>query len=198
MTFVSRETQSLLQRYLELLEKWNARINLVSPRSLVDAGQRHIRDCLQVAEVASDVSGHWVDLGSGGGLPGLILAIALAEADLSFTLIESDQRKVAFLRTVVRELALTNTAVIAERIEHAPPQEADHVSARALASLDRLLPMVERHLAPNGTAWLMKGRSWGAECASARHQWQFDLEAFPSNTDADAAILKISGVSAHG
>lgn len=197
MMDVSRETEDRLRAYVELLKKWNPRINLVSAESIKDAATRHIEDCFQLAELTASTTGQWLDLGSGGGFPGLVVAIALAEADITFTMIESDSRKAAFLRTVTRELTLTNTAVINQRIEVVPPQNADNLSARALAPLDVLLGMAARHLAPGGTAWLMKGRMWKAEVDHARHLWQFDMDAIRSKTDPEAAILKITGVSAH-
>ncbi|MGR3248612.1 MAG: 16S rRNA (guanine(527)-N(7))-methyltransferase RsmG [Paracoccus sp. (in: a-proteobacteria)] len=198
MSDVSRETEEKLREFLILLRKWNPRINLVAPDTLQHAQFRHVEDCLQLAEIVSRPKGSWVDLGSGGGFPGLILAIACQDHPATFTLIESDRRKSAFLRTVARDLDLSNVVIMAERAEKVPTMHATQVSARALAPLDRLLMMVVHHMAPHGTAWLMKGRTWREECDAARHLWSFDLEAFQSKTDPDAAILKITGVSAHG
>ncbi|MTE00771.1 16S rRNA (guanine(527)-N(7))-methyltransferase RsmG [Paracoccus sp. YIM 132242] len=194
---VSRETSSRLQAYAELLRHWNSRINLVAPGSLSELQTRHIDDCLQVADLIQDGTGHWVDLGSGGGLPGLVLAIAKADTDISFTLVESDQRKAAFLRTVVRELDLTRVKVVSRRVETLPPLNAAHVSARALAPLRQLMAYLHLHLAPTGTAFLMKGRQWQGEVEDARTEWVFDCVAHPSRTQEGAAILEVSGVS-HG
>lgn len=133
-----------------------------------------------------------MDLGSGGGLPGLIVAIA--RPDLTVTLLESDQRKATFIRTVIRELGLKNSSVIASRIESAEPLSADNVSARALAPLSLLLSYVHRHMIPSGRAWLMKGRNWQAEVEEAKAIWKFELVSHPSQTDTDAAILEISGI----
>jgi 16S rRNA (guanine527-N7)-methyltransferase len=110
-------------------------------------------------------------------------------------LVESDQRKSAFLRTVIRELSLQNVSILTGRIENVPPLGANFVSARALAPLSALLSMVQRHMHQNGTAIFLKGRSWKAECDEARKEWRFDVTSFPSKTDPDAAILKITGVS---
>ena len=136
---VSRETFARLETYVGLIQKWNPRINLVSRNSLDDLWIRHIEDSLQVAR-AIPMPDRWVDLGSGGGLPGLVAAILAAEEspDTRFTLIESDQRKSVFLRTVARECDL-NVQVISDRIEKAKPQKADVLSARALADLTTLL-----------------------------------------------------------
>lgn len=194
-TGVSRETIERFDAYQDLIRKWNPRINLVAPSTLVDLQQRHIDDCLQIVDRVGVPAGHWVDIGSGGGLPGIVLAIALAEHKLAFTLIESDQRKATFLRTVIRELSLDSAKILTARIEQAEPQNADYLSARALAPLPRLMAYLDRHLSPEGQAWLMKGQQWQQEVAEARKTWAFDLESFDSVTQPGAAVLKISGVT---
>ena len=181
--------------FAALVEKWNPRINLVAASTLPVLRSRHINDCSQILAETGPVSGHWVDLGSGGGFPGLVIAIFGASWPLDVTLVESDQRKSTFLRTVAREAGLDRVTVISDRIEAVPDLQADHLSARALASLSALLPMVVRHLRPEGQAWLMKGRAWRDECELARQNWRFDLRAIPSRTDPEAAILNITGVS---
>ena len=194
---VSRETGVRLEQYEDLLRHCNSRINLIAPSTVSDIRQRHIEDCLQLARICPASKGTWLDIGSGGGLPGLILAIAKADSDLKFTLIESDQRKATFLRTVIRELALTNCRVIAKRIEGVEPLNTDYISARALAPLPRLMAYLDHHLSKDGQAWLMKGQQWQTEIEDARADWTFTCEAFPSETQQGAAILKISGLS-HG
>ena len=136
----------------------------------------------------------WLDLGSGGGLPGLVVAAALGDTT-SVTLIESDGRKCAFLRTAAREMGLDNVTVVNERIEAVSAQAAEVVSARALASLPSLLHFVMRHISPNGVALLPKGRGWREEITAAQLDWQFHYEPLPSMTDPEAVILKISKVS---
>lgn len=192
---VSRETSERLEIYVDLIRKWNPRINLVSRSSLDQVWERHIADSLQVFALAPAFS-HWVDIGSGGGLPGLVAAICGAEAapEAKFTLIESDQRKCAFLRTVARETGVPVT-VHAQRIEEAAPQDADVLSARALADLVTLLEFAERHVAKSGICLFSKGASWKKELADARAQWRFDCDAVTSITEPQAAILKIQGVS---
>ena len=192
---VSRETLARLETYAALLQKWNPRINLVSRNSLADLWTRHIVDSVQVFRVGPETD-HWVDLGSGGGFPGLVVAILAAEEmpACRVTLIESDQRKSAFLRTVARETGVSCT-VLSERIETAPPQQAGVLSARALADLNTLLSYAERHLAPGGTALFPKGVSWEKEVEEARVQWSFDLDPITSLTEPGAAILKVEGVS---
>ncbi|UXU75733.1 MULTISPECIES: 16S rRNA (guanine(527)-N(7))-methyltransferase RsmG [unclassified Paracoccus (in: a-proteobacteria)] len=185
---VSRET-ALLHSYAALIRKWNPAINLVAPSTLDELEQRHIADSQQLVTAAEAARGHWVDLGSGGGLPGVVVAIC--RPDLAVTLIESDRRKSAFLRNVARELGLANTTVLNARIEAAPAQHANHVSARALAALPQLLAYASRHLRSDGTAWFLKGRTWQSEVDAARKIWQFRLEVTASRTDTEAAILKI-------
>ena len=195
MRSVSRETMDRLSIYRALVEKWNPKINLVSPSTLPDFESRHLLDSLQLADIAEPKEGIWLDLGSGGGLPGLVVAIMTVDRPLSVTLVESDQRKTAFLRNAIRELSLKNVSVISDRIMSITAQNADYISARALASLPQLLEMVLMHMKPTGTAYLMKGRTWREELVQARTDWQFDLDAVPSRTDPEAAILKVTGVS---
>lgn len=192
MTIVSRETEDQLTAYAALIRKWNPRINLVAPASLEHLETRHIADSVQLAELGQAQPGNWLDLGSGGGLPGIVLAIF--RPSFPVFLLESDQRKATFLRTVARELGLKNVAVYAQRIERQDPLAATNVSARALAPLPRLMAYVERHLESSGTAWLMKGRNWRAEVEEAKIHWQFELTAHPSRTDSDAAILEITRI----
>lgn len=188
---VSRET-SQLATYAALIRKWNPAINLVAPSTLEDLETRHIFDSEQLASVSSAAKGSWVDLGSGGGLPGIVLGVA--RPDLELTLLESDQRKCSFLRTAVRELNLKNINVLSKRIEEVQPLLARNLSARALAPLPLLMSYIDRHLANDGTAWLMKGRNWQSEVAEAKLTWQFDLKTHPSKTESGAAILEITGI----
>jgi len=192
---VSRETLERLTAYVALIEKWTPRINLVSKASLPGIWDRHIRDSAQVFWEAPTAR-TWVDLGSGGGLPGLVVAILAKEMNpnLSVTLIESDQRKAIFLWTVARDLDLSCN-VLTERIERAPVQSADVVSARAVADLSLLLGYADRHLAPDGAALFPKGARWPGELAAAQNDWRFTFDAVPSTTDPRAVILRIHGVS---
>lgn len=193
---VSRETSEKLDRYIALLEKWNPKINLVSTSSLKDAASRHILDSLQILQLQKHVNSNYVDLGSGGGFPGAVIAIALAQSNPSahVTLIESDQRKCVFLRTVSRE---TNTPfkVLAERIEDVKPQAADVLTARALAPLTNLLSFTQRHMSPTGTAFFPKGETWEEEVAACQKQWNFQCKVHKSVTSPNAVILEIGDVS---
>ncbi len=192
---VSRETQARLDIYLALLRRWNPRINLVSQATLDNAWGRHVVDSAQLLPLCPQTARSWVDLGSGGGLPGIVVACMAAETHpaLSVTLIESDARKTVFLQTVARELELS-VRVLSQRIEAAHPQHADVVSARALAPLDRLLSYVERHVAPGGCALLHKGARYDEELSTALASWDFSYEIYPSRTAAASVILKIEGL----
>jgi 16S rRNA (guanine527-N7)-methyltransferase len=192
---VSRETSDRLERFVALLLKWNPAINLVSKSTLSDVWARHITDSAQLYPLAPSGFRHWADLGSGGGFPGIVIAIIAAEQapQALVTLVDSDQRKATFLRQVMRELDL-NGNVESERIEAMPPLGADVVSARALAPLDRLCDFSQRHLTPDGVALFLKGRTGEEEVAAARKQWVFKLTEIPSVTSADATICKLEGL----
>ncbi|WP_084351178.1 16S rRNA (guanine(527)-N(7))-methyltransferase RsmG [Primorskyibacter flagellatus] len=193
---VSRETYEKLQRYVDLLLAWTAKINLISKKSASDVWHRHIIDSIQVFQSIEHPSKTWLDLGSGGGLPGLVVAILATEAspEMKTVLVESDLRKAAFLRNVIRKLDLHAT-VMSERIENLDPLKANVVSARALADLDTLLSFANLHLAYDGTAIFSKGEKWQKEVDKARESWRFDLDVIQSKTDPMAAILKIGGIS---
>ena len=191
---VSRETTDRLRALERLLVKWNPAINLVSKATLPQAWDRHILDSAQIYQLAPP-SSHWVDLGSGGGFPGLVIACLATELrpELKVTLVESDQRKATFLRQAARELSL-NTAVISARIEAVDPLAADILSARALAPLTDLLAFADRHMRPEGTALFPKGVSWRDEVARAQEGWHFDSVTHPSATDPNGAILAVKAI----
>ena len=193
---VSRETLDDLGHYVDLIVKWNPKINLVSRSTLADIWSRHIEDSLQVYYHTRPNNCHWLDIGSGGGLPGLVIAILAKHDDqgVSVTLMESDQRKSVFLRTVIRELNLP-AKVVTDRIELAEPVKADILSARALADLSMLMDFSERHLSQDGYALFQKGKNWQSEVQAAQESWQFEFEVFKSITDEDAVVLKIGGIS---
>lgn len=193
---VSRETMDRLHVFEKTLLKWNPKINLVSKASVEHLWKRHIIDSVQVFQCVNTCPKTWVDIGSGGGFPGIIVAILAAEflPDMQVSLIESDQRKSVFLRSVARECGVS-VNVITNRIEQVEPQNAEILSARALADLNVLLGFAERHLSPKGIALFQKGARWKKEVDNAREQWRFDVEPITSLTEADAVILKIQGVA---
>ena len=189
-------TVARLEALVALLRKWNSAINLVAPASLSDVWRRHVADSAQVFALRPAGARHWLDLGSGGGFPGLVVAILAAETapELRVELVESDQRKCIFLETAARELGLDVT-VTRGRIEKIPPRQADVISARALAPLDRLCLYALRHLAPGGTCLFLKGADVDSEIVEARRHFDFDLSLSPSQTDARGVIAKLTGLS---
>ena len=189
---VSRETLEKLTAYAALLRKWTVKINLVSKASEADLETRHIWDSAQIFD---GQSGDWLDFGSGGGLPAVVVGV-LAQGDghaLSLKMVESDQRKAAFLRTCARELDVP-FEVSTQRVEDLATHAANTVSARALASLDALLGMAVPHLADGGTCVFMKGEAWAQELEVARQNWRFSCDAAPSKTNEKAAILRIKDI----
>jgi 16S rRNA (guanine527-N7)-methyltransferase len=179
-----------LQIFVGLLAKWNAAINLVSPASLAEVWTRHVADSAQVLDVASIRRARWLDMGSGAGFPGIVIALITADTPnpVEMTLVESDRRKAAFLSTVSRETGVP-MIIQAARIEAVAPQNADTVSARALAPLVRLCSFAERHLAPHGAALFLKGGHYDAEIAEARRTWSFALDVRRSSTDPAGVVL---------
>ncbi|KIC40922.1 16S rRNA methyltransferase [Ruegeria sp. ANG-S4] len=192
---VSRETLQRLSKYVDLVQRWNPRINLVSRNSLDEIWTRHVLDSAQVFRCAPSAD-HWVDLGSGGGFPGMVCAIMAIEdsPETRFTLVESDQRKSAFLRTVVRETK-ANCRVLSKRIETLDALNADVVSARALADLRTLISFCDKHLNKSGIALLPKGENWKKEVSEARQEWKFQADPITSLTEPKAVILMVKGVT---
>jgi 16S rRNA (guanine527-N7)-methyltransferase len=192
---VSRETLDDLHAFEALAQRWNSAINLVSKASAGHLWDRHILDSAQVFSACPPRAQSWVDLGSGGGFPGIVVAVLAKELrpDLRVTLVESDQRKATFLRQVCQALNLSAT-VLSKRIETLEPLVADVVSARALAPLASLIGFAEQHLAGNGTAIFPKGARFADEIAEARKVWLFDVDIKPSLSEAEAAILVIRNI----
>lgn len=189
---VSRETVERLEAYQALVKKWNPAINLVGRSTLSDFWQRHVVDSAQLYGIGPKTCNLWADLGSGGGMPGVVLAAMALELDpnRATVCIESDVRKATFLRTCARELDISLT-VHSKRIDEVAPLGADILSARALAPLVQLLDFAERHLSPDGQAIFPKGATWRDELAESLETWRFSTQEYPSQTDPQAVILKI-------
>ena len=183
------------EAHLGLLEKWNPRINLVSRDSLGVAWGRHFADSAQLWRLRPVAARLWLDLGSGAGFPGLVIAAFAADEapDLQVRLVESDQRKAAFLREAARVQGLA-VSVEAVRVQDLAPQRADVVSARALAPLATLLGMVEKHRSPQGIGLFPKGATVHKELADAAALWRFDHNIHASLTDDKAAIVEIGAI----
>lgn len=190
-TGVSRETLDRLRAYADLLVKWQARINLVGPDTLPDLWRRHMLDSAQLFPHFPQGARRLVDLGSGAGFPGLVLAV-LGAPDVH--LVESDARKCAFLREAARVTGIPVT-VHTQRIEKLPPLGADLVTARALAPLERLLDWAEPHLCPGGHMLFLKGKGSEDELTTASKGWNITFERVPSLSDPSGTILHLCEVS---
>jgi 16S rRNA (guanine527-N7)-methyltransferase len=230
---VSRETCDRLAAYEALLKQWQKAVNLVAPGTLDDIWQRHFADSAQLLPLAPPPPFHWLDLGSGGGFPGLVIAILLADMPPSspspgaagardgetpngrpveaakppaqprpqshVTLVESDTRKAAFLREVIRQTGITATVrvdILSKRAESLPTQVnlslPDVVSARALAPLDRLLGLAAPFLSPpHARGVFLKGKEATRELRAAENTWKFNVELVPSRTDKEGRIVVI-------
>ena len=192
---VSRETHGRLCDLLATVTRWNPAINLVSQGSLSGAWKRHVLDSAQLFELGPRDATFWADFGSGGGFPGLVLAVIAAEKAprLRIVLVESDRRKATFLEQASRGLGL-EVQVICQRMEALDPLLADVVTARAVAPLHVLCGYAHRHLKPLGQAIFPKGSRSGAELALARGSWQIDCKTIQSRTDAAGAILLVRNI----
>lgn len=192
---VSRETFDDLVAFEGLFRKWAPAINLAAASTLDGLWERHIIDSAQLAAL-KPAARRWLDLGSGGGFPGLVTAILLkGKEGAHVDLVESAGKKAAFLRTAGATLNLPVT-VHQGRIEAFAEtvSSPEIVSARALAALPKLLGLAEPWLLSGATALFQKGRDYRQEVAAARYAWDFDLVEHPSVTEPDAAILEISGL----
>jgi 16S rRNA (guanine527-N7)-methyltransferase len=186
-----RDASPALQRYVELLQRWNRSINLVSARDIPVLWTRHIADSLQLGTLWSKRPERAIDLGSCGGFPGLVLAI---EYGVPFDLIEQDQGKAAFLREATRATAAPVT-VVATKIEAASVPRAPLMTARGLAPLSVLLGYAEKLLTPDGECLFLKGRGVETEIAAAARDWTMQIDQFPSKTDGNGVILRVSRIA---
>jgi 16S rRNA (guanine527-N7)-methyltransferase len=207
---VSRETLDRLAIYEHLLRHWQKTINLVAPSTLDAIWHRHFADSAQLLPLAPTAT-TWVDLGSGAGFPGLVVALMLADRESPsprssqgegihphITLIDSNARKCAFLREVVRQTGIAPSVtvdILSTRIEVAATQarlgQPDVISARALAPLDRLVGLAAKLSSPRTVGLFLKGRDAEAELKAAEKMWNFNAELVPSRTDPDARVIVI-------
>lgn len=190
-TGVSRETRDRLAAYADLVRRWQPKINLVGPSTLDDIWRRHILDSAQLMPLLPEGTRTLVDLGSGAGFPGLVLAV-MGVPDVH--LVESDTRKATFLREAAR-VSGTTVTVHARRIDAVPAIAADVVTARALAPLVELLAWAHRFVGSRGVALLPKGQHAEDEMTDAARQWVMAVERLPSRTDANGTILRVSGIA---
>lgn len=177
----------------DLLHKWQKKINLISPKTVDESWHRHFMDSLQLGlYLPVEENMAYGDIGSGAGFPGLAIALISKEPML---LIESDQKKCSFLRSVIREWGEQDRITIAnERIEKLTDIKLDVVSARALASLHQLFLYSLPLLKDKAYALFLKGENWENEIKEAQENWFFDYEAKPSLSHEKAMILKVTNI----
>jgi 16S rRNA (guanine527-N7)-methyltransferase len=192
---VPHETLERLEAFVVHLREENGRQNLVSAATLKEVWSRHILDSAQLLRFAPD-EGNWLDLGTGAGFPGLVVA---ALRDSPVTLVESRRLRVEFLRRSVELLEVADRVeLLCARLETLPPRPFSVISARAFAPLDRLLRLAHPFSTPE-TFWILpKGRNAQTELDAARASWQGDFHVEPSLTDADAGIIVARGVKPKG
>jgi 16S rRNA (guanine527-N7)-methyltransferase len=191
-TGVSRETLARIEAYAALLLKWNKQINLIGRSSESELWKRHILDSAQLHPLIPTTAKSIADVGTGAGLPGLILSVLNSAA--SFALIEPDRRKAAFLREAIR--ATQSTAIIHNsRIEETGLTAQDVVIARALAPLDKLLEMVEKLVSIHTVCIFPKGAAAEQELTEARTRWKMQVRQVPSRTDPAGRILVLTEVA---
>lgn len=187
---VPRGTIDQLEAMVETLAKWQKAINLVGRNTLDDVWTRHVVDSAQAAPHIPPDARSLVDLGSGAGFPGLVLAAI--RPDLDVTLIESDARKAAYLGEAARRMGLKKQPkIVVSRIEAAAPANADVVTARALAPLGQLLAWAAPHRSARAICLFHKGRGWQDELTEAMKDWEIEAQPLASVTDRDGVLLRI-------
>ena len=191
---VSRESLNRLETYVDLLLTWQAKINLIGPSTIEDAWQRHVLDGLQLLPLMPSKTGIVADLGSGAGIPGLVVALG---GGYQTYLYESNGKKAAFLREAIR-LTKANAVVHQIRLEalndHLPAKLPRYVTARALAPLDRLLGLASPFLKRGATGLFHKGQDVDSEVTEATKTWKIGAIKHPSMTDSRACILELEGI----
>ncbi len=193
---VSRETYQKLEAYVALLQEWQHKFNLVSNSSLPDVWNRHISDSAQLFKYLNAEVDSVYDLGSGAGFPALVLAIMAQEQypQTKFTLMESITKKTLYLNAVKQELKLDNVSVINSRSEDLTLPKADVITARAVASLDKLLNCVFKFTDRQTKLIFPKGRSYQEELKEALKHWNFKLNIDNSQTSEDGVILLLENL----
>ena len=189
---VSRETKNRFVVFEELLKNWNRKINLVSSVTISDFRERHVLDSLQLIQYAKTEKGVWLDIGSGGGFPGIPLAIYSKEKypEFRFNFMDSNSKKCLFLEEVCRKLNIEGN-VICDRIEAAPIVSCDYVVSRALAPLDDLLGYSKRHRNFMGKSLFLKGKKFKEEILHAKSRWHFIYKIHQSLSHKDGKIVEI-------
>lgn len=193
---VSRETYQKIEQLVALLNEWQAKFNLVSNNSLPDVWQRHIADSAQLFKYLNEQIDSVYDIGSGAGFPALVLAIMAQEQypSMKFTLIESITKKTLYLNEVKTALNLNNVTVLNKRTEDLTLPPADVITARAVASLDKLLGYVFKFTTRQTRLVFPKGKSYREELEAADKNWNFKLEVCDNETSEDGVILLLENL----
>lgn len=197
LTPVSRETEVRLDRYIALLQQWQAKTNLVAPSTLPTIWTRHVADSLQLLALAPEAK-IWADLGSGGGFPGIVLACALADTEgAHLHLIERNAKKAAFLREALRVSGAPGTVHLADIGDNVDSRVGlvDCVTARALAPLHQLIGWAQPLVAAGARALLLKGQDVEAELTEATKYWNIEAQLLPSRTGGNGCIVRIDRIA---
>lgn len=200
---VSRETVDRLSLYADLLRQWQRAVNLVAPSTLDDIWHRHFADSAQIMVLARNHPGPWLDIGSGGGFPALVVAILSLDPAFApptgapprhLTLVESISKKCAFLSDVARRTGVAQVVdILSVRVETLPTRAnlapPAVISARALAALDKLLALSAPLFGPSTIGLFLKGQGAETEIAEARKAWDFEVDLVPSRTEPAGRIV---------
>ena len=196
LTPVSRETEARLDRYVDLLLEWQAKTNLVAPSTLPNLWTRHIADSLQLLALAPAAK-VWLDLGSGGGFPGVVLACALAETPGTIVhLVERNAKKAAFLREALRVTStpgMVHLADIGDTVDRITGR-VDCVTARAVAPLNQLIGLVEPLVGKGAKALFLKGQDVDAELTEATKCWKITPHLHSSRTGGGGWIVELDQI----
>ena len=188
---ISREIEGKLKLYVDILLHWQKKINLISNNTIDDVWQRHIIDSLQLASFISDKNRKIVDIGSGAGLPGMVLAIA---GYSGVHLVESDRKKALFLSEVKRQLNV-DVEIYNDRVEGIEVDEVDVIIARACAPLNKIMGLSHRLILENTIGIFLKGEGFEKEMNEFTKSYKADILAYPSVTNDKSAILNISNIT---
>ena len=190
---VPRETEAKLEQLIGLIHEEMPRQNLIAASTAEHIWDRHILDSAQLVPLAPADARRWIDLGSGAGFPGIVVALMMP--GLHMTLVESRRKRIDFLQHLADSLGIADRVTVAgQRLEMLDTSVEDVISARAFAPLDRLLPLAHR-FSHDRSVWLLpKGRSAASELEAVAASWQGDFRVVPSLTDPEAAIIAATNV----
>ena len=192
---VSRETLNGFYEYESLLSKWNKKINLVSKNTLVDIWERHFLDSGQIIKHVEASGKRWVDVGSGAGFPGLVVALLLRDRkiDCDLVLVEKNPKKGFFLNEVIRKLNLS-VEVVNDNIDTLEPLNADILTARAFSELNNLIEVAFRHRKKEGICLFLKGENYRIELDKTLNYWFFDYDIVDSLSSSSGKIIRVKKI----